>query len=85
MKTINRKDCRIFIDDELVIMWNPIIDKVNNTCGIICYRNSQDNSVLGLFHVLVNKNNFVGQVKLIDDDNSEINLNVDKFYAEVIK
>ena len=66
-------------------MWNPIIDKVKDPNGIVCYRNTDNNSVLGFFHVLVNKKNYVGQVTLIDDDKTEIILHVNNFSVYVFK
>ena len=75
MKTMNIvSDSKFFADDNgVVIVWTPILDKVSEPInGVLRFRNSQDNTPIGLFRVISNEYDYIGELKLIDDDGSEV-------------
>jgi hypothetical protein len=77
------KNGKYFTDDNgLMILWQPILDKVRDPNGIISYRNSQENTPIGLFRLLSNKYNYESEVKF-DDGEGEIILLVNKLSATI--
>jgi len=77
------KDGRLFTDDiGLVIFWQPIIDKVTDPKGIVSYRNSQDNTPIGLFRILKNEFNYEGEVSF-DDGEGEVILDIKGKYVTI--
>jgi len=76
------KDGRLFTDDiGLVIFWQPIINKVTDPKGIVCYR-TKDNSPIGLFRILKNEFNYEGEVKF-DDGEGEVILDIKGKYVTI--
>ena len=69
-------------DNGLVILWQPILDKVRDPDGIVSYRNSQDNTPMGLFRILSNEYDYKGEVKF-DDSEGEIILDINKQFVTI--
>jgi len=78
------KTGKLFTDDNgLVIFWQPILDKVTEPInGVIRFRNSQDNTPIGLFRLLSNEHNYEGEVNF-DDCEGEVILDIKGKYVTI--
>ena len=69
MKELQQIKSGKFLTDDsgLVILWQPILNKVKDPEGVITYRDEQ-NKPICLFRLLSNEHNFEGKAKFDDED-----------------